>query len=180
LGFFLAGVSSWTDSVRVSLVRLPPLSVATMRRVALKAFFGLPIRRVRLQRQVRRGGRAQVAFELVGYANTLYRPRGRFFRDPQWAHLTDDWEAALRPHFVEAERMLGVTEYTRRGTGDDLLKELADELGVPETYGPTRVGVFLLTPTRPPDLHRRGGLRRAASRREARRDRAHRHHRGAL
>jgi cholesterol oxidase len=82
----------------------------------------------------------------LGYANTLYRPRERFFRDPQWAHLNDDWEAALRPHFVEAERMLGVTEYTRRGPGDDLLKELADELGVPETYGPTRVGVFLGEP----------------------------------
>jgi cholesterol oxidase len=82
----------------------------------------------------------------LGYANTLYRPRERFFRDPQWAHLNDDWEAALRPHFVEAERMLGVTEYTRRGPGDDLLKELADELGVPETYGPARVGVFLGEP----------------------------------
>jgi cholesterol oxidase len=82
----------------------------------------------------------------LGYANTLYRPRERFFRDPQWAHLNDDWEAALRPHFDEAERMLGVTEYTRRGPGDELLKELAEELGVPETYGPTRVGVFLGEP----------------------------------
>lgn len=82
----------------------------------------------------------------LGYANTLYRPRERFFRDPQWAHLNEDWEGTLRPHFDEAERMLGVTEYNRRGPGDELLKQLAEELGVPETYGPTRVGVFLGEP----------------------------------
>jgi cholesterol oxidase len=84
----------------------------------------------------------------LGYANTLYRPRGRFFKDPQWAHLDEDWEATLAPHFAEAERMLGVTEYTRRGPADDLLKELADELGVGDTYTPTRVGVFLGEPGR--------------------------------
>jgi cholesterol oxidase len=82
----------------------------------------------------------------LGYANTLYRPRERFFRDPQWAHLNEDWQATLRPHFEEAERMLGVTEYTHRGPGDQLLKELAEELGVPDTYTPTRVGVFLGEP----------------------------------
>ncbi len=82
----------------------------------------------------------------LGYANTLYRPRERFFRDPQWAHLNEDWESTLRPHFEEAERMLGVTEYTRRGPGDELLKELAEELGVPDSYTPTRVGVFLGEP----------------------------------
>jgi cholesterol oxidase len=82
----------------------------------------------------------------LGYANTLYRPQERFYQDPQWSNLNEDWEAALRPHFDEAERMLGVTEYTRRGPGDKLLEDLAGELGVPQTYGPTRVGVFLGEP----------------------------------
>ena len=33
----------------------------------------------------------------LGYANTLYRPRDGFFRDPQWPG-TDSWEEELRPH----------------------------------------------------------------------------------
>src|SRR6195952_1900646 len=43
----------------------------------------------------------------LGYANTLYRARKRFYDDPQWAGLEEDWEAALEPHYEEAERMLG-------------------------------------------------------------------------
>src|SRR5947209_5016917 len=42
--------------------------------------------------------------------------------------------------------MLGVTEYTQRGPADDLLRELAEELGVGDSYTPTRVGVFLGEP----------------------------------
>src|SRR5215472_12874582 len=41
------------------------------------------------------------------YANTLYRPLGPFFADPQWAHITD-WEAELSPFYDQASRMLGV------------------------------------------------------------------------
>ncbi len=83
----------------------------------------------------------------LGYANTLYRPRAgsAFYRDPQWAGL-DDWESALAPHYETAERMLGVTKYEGEGPADTLLRELADEMGVPETYSTTRVGVFFGEP----------------------------------
>jgi cholesterol oxidase len=77
----------------------------------------------------------------LGYANTLYRPGPGFYRDPIWRDL-DDWEEGLRPCFDEAEHMLGVTEYRGEGPADELLKELAEELGVPESYHRTRVGVF--------------------------------------
>jgi cholesterol oxidase len=77
----------------------------------------------------------------LGYANTLYRPGSDFYGDPIWRDL-DDWEEALRPHFDTAEHMLGVTEYRGEGPADELLKELAEELDVPETYHRTRVGVF--------------------------------------
>jgi len=77
----------------------------------------------------------------LGYANTLYRPGSGFYRDPVWGRL-GDWEEALRRHFDEAERMLGVTEYRGEGPADELLKELAAELGVADTYHRTRVGVF--------------------------------------
>jgi len=78
----------------------------------------------------------------LGYANTLYRARRRFYEDPQWAELAD-WESALAPHYDEAERMLGVVAYDRDDPADDLLREFAREIGVEDTYAKTRVGVLL-------------------------------------
>jgi cholesterol oxidase len=78
----------------------------------------------------------------LGYANTLYRARRRFYEDAQWAGLAD-WEAALAPHYDEAERMLGVVAYDEDDPADDLLREYAREIGVEHTYAKTRVGVFL-------------------------------------
>src|SRR3982750_4773966 len=46
------------------------------------------------------------------YANTLYRPLKAFYSDPQWKDIAD-WEAELRPHYDQAERMLGVVTYDR-------------------------------------------------------------------
>ncbi len=81
----------------------------------------------------------------LGYACTLYRPRPAFYGDPQWAEL-DDWEAALKPCYDTAERMLGVAPVDFASDGDKLLHELGTHLGVEETYSPTRVGVFLGEP----------------------------------
>ncbi|MFN2616106.1 MAG: GMC oxidoreductase [Thermoleophilaceae bacterium] len=83
----------------------------------------------------------------LGYANTLYQPKreSMFYRDPRWAGMAD-WYEALEPHYREAERMLGVTTYEGEGPADRLLQELADELGVRDTYSTTRVGVFFGEP----------------------------------
>jgi cholesterol oxidase len=78
----------------------------------------------------------------LGYANTLYRARRRFYEDPQWSGLAD-WESVLAPHYDEAERMLGVVAYDEDDPADDLLREYAREIGVEDTYAKTRVGVFL-------------------------------------
>jgi len=78
----------------------------------------------------------------LGYANTLYRARRRFYEDPQWAGLAD-WEAALAPHYDTAEKMLGVVAYDQDDPADDLLREFAREIGVEDTYAKTRVGVLL-------------------------------------
>jgi cholesterol oxidase len=83
----------------------------------------------------------------LGYANTLYRARSGFFRDPQWSEL-ESWEAELAPHYDTAETMLGVTEYVGEGPADRLLRELGEELGVADTFKPTRVGVFFGEPGR--------------------------------
>lgn len=82
----------------------------------------------------------------LGYANTLYRARRRFYEDPQWAGLEADWKAALAPHFDEAERMLGVTTVASDDPADDLLREYGRQIGADETYAKTRVGVYFGTP----------------------------------
>jgi len=81
----------------------------------------------------------------LGYANTLYRARPAFFRDPQWDGLAD-WEEELRSHYETAERMLGVTDYEGMTPADELLREYGEELGVGETFKHTRVGVFFGEP----------------------------------
>jgi cholesterol oxidase len=81
----------------------------------------------------------------LGYANTLYRARPAFFRDPQWAELCD-WEKELAPHYGVAERILGVTKYEGLGPADELLRDYGDEIGVGETFSSTRVGVYFGEP----------------------------------
>ncbi len=81
----------------------------------------------------------------LGYANTLYRARPSFFADPQWGELAD-WEAELQPHYDTAERMLGVASYEGVGPADELLREYGEEIGVGNTFKPTRVGAFFGEP----------------------------------
>jgi cholesterol oxidase len=81
----------------------------------------------------------------LGYANTLYRARPSFFTDPQWGGLAD-WERELQPHYDTAERMLGVTSYEGVGPADELLREYGEEIGVGDTFKPTRVGAFFGEP----------------------------------
>ncbi len=79
----------------------------------------------------------------LGYANTLYVPPKAFFEDEQWSDLSDSWEQELAAHYAEAERMLGVVTYDQDDPADQVLKALGEHLGVADTYGKTRVGVFL-------------------------------------
>ncbi len=75
------------------------------------------------------------------YANTLYEPLGPFYRDPQWAHITD-WRSELAPFYDQAKRMLGVTDYPYRTPADDVMEKVATDMGVGDTFHPTPVGVF--------------------------------------
>ncbi|GAA1478399.1 GMC family oxidoreductase [Nocardioides aestuarii] len=75
------------------------------------------------------------------YANTLYEPLPAFYRDPQWAHITD-WADELAPFYDQAKRMLGVTDYPYRTPADDVMEKVATDMGVGETFHPTPVGVF--------------------------------------
>ena len=76
------------------------------------------------------------------WANTSYRPESDdFYRHPQWADLAD-WREELAPHYETARRMLGVVEPEFDGPSEKLMRELADDLGVPGTYRTTPVAVF--------------------------------------
>jgi cholesterol oxidase len=79
------------------------------------------------------------------YANTLYRAAPAFYQNPQWADL-DDWEAALRPHYDTAERMLGVQTVPRGSKGQELLKAVGRHFGAEHTFTRTPCGVFFGTP----------------------------------
>jgi cholesterol oxidase len=75
------------------------------------------------------------------YANTLYRPPDRFFRDAQWEGMAD-WKEALEPHYDTAERMLGATKIPGDDRGDEVLRAVAEEWGVADTHVKPNVGVF--------------------------------------
>ncbi|GAB6939931.1 GMC oxidoreductase [Isoptericola variabilis] len=76
------------------------------------------------------------------YANTLYRPLDAFWSDPAWAHIAD-WKAELEPYYDQAERMLGVVDYRRTTPADELMRDVAEDLGVGHTFRKVRVGVYL-------------------------------------
>ncbi len=75
------------------------------------------------------------------YANTLYEPLEQFFDDPQWRDITD-WREELSPYYEQAKRMLGATTAHDDTPADQVMRDVADQLGVSETYHPTQVGVY--------------------------------------
>ena len=79
------------------------------------------------------------------YANTLYEPLPAFYTDPQWSHITD-WKSELAPYYDQAKRMLGVVENPLRTPADDVMEQVATEMGVADTFHPTPVGVFFGRP----------------------------------
>ena len=79
------------------------------------------------------------------YANTLYEPLPAFYTDTQWSHITD-WRSELAPYYDQAKRMLGVVENPLRTPSDEVMQQVADEMGVGDTFHPTPVGVFFGRP----------------------------------
>ena len=77
----------------------------------------------------------------LNYANTLYRPAGPFYDDPQWSGITD-WRGELAPFYDQAERMLGVVPNPTMTSADVAMKKVADRMGCGGTFQPSRVGVY--------------------------------------
>lgn len=103
------------------------------------------IQRIHLLRSVLILAGSGVGGGSLVYANTLYKPMPAFYRDTQWAHITD-WEQELAPHYDQATRMLGVVTNPTTTPSDRLIKETAERMGVGESYHPTPVGVYFGEP----------------------------------
>jgi cholesterol oxidase len=87
----------------------------------------------------------------LNYANTLYVPPEPFFRDRQWAAITD-WQDELAPHYRVASSMLGVVTNPCEGVAERVMRQAADDLGVGDTFRKTPVAVFFgRTGVREPD-----------------------------
>lgn len=99
------------------------------------------IQRIHLLRDVLVLAGAGVGGGSLNYANTLYRPqRDTFYRDPQWAQVTD-WREELAPHYDVAERMLGVVRNPTLTPVDELYQQVAEEMGVGASFRLAPVGV---------------------------------------
>ncbi|AKS35596.1 GMC family oxidoreductase [Mycolicibacterium goodii] len=99
------------------------------------------IQRIHLLRNVMILAGAGVGGGSLNYANTLYVPPEPFFTDQQWAGITD-WRAELTPHYDQAQRMLGVVTNPTFTDADRVMKQVADDMGVGDTFVQTPVGVF--------------------------------------
>ncbi len=75
------------------------------------------------------------------YANTLPLPKDSFFSSGSWSGLAD-WKAELGPHYRTAQRMLGANRNPNVTYVDEVIQELARDLGRPDDFHPTDVAVY--------------------------------------
>ncbi len=79
------------------------------------------------------------------YAAVLMEPDESFFSSPAWSHLAD-WKTVLQPHYGTARKMLGVDTNPHLWPADEVLSDVADELGWGDSFRPTQVGFFFGEP----------------------------------
>ncbi|MHA7665720.1 GMC oxidoreductase [Mycolicibacterium sp. HS_4_1] len=103
------------------------------------------IQRIHMLRDVVILAGAGVGGGSLNYANTLYEPPATFFNDPQWAHITD-WSDELSYFYDQARRMLGVVINPSMTPADEIMKAVAEDMGVGDTFVQTPVGVFFGEP----------------------------------
>ncbi|MBE2245971.1 MAG: GMC family oxidoreductase [Candidatus Competibacteraceae bacterium] len=75
------------------------------------------------------------------YANTHMFPPDEFFQNPVWADIKD-WKKTLTPFYDKARFMLGTVPNTSFDRADQVLKELAIEMGRESSYKGVDVGVY--------------------------------------
>ncbi|HEX6701139.1 MAG TPA: GMC family oxidoreductase [Gaiellaceae bacterium] len=98
------------------------------------------IQRLTLLRDVLVLSGAGVGGGSLVYANTLNEPLDEFYDDPQWAEIAD-WRAELAPYFELGRRMLGAVEVPFTTPADEVMRQVANRMGVGETFRRTEVAV---------------------------------------
>lgn len=78
------------------------------------------------------------------YANTMLVPPDEAFRDERWVGI--DWKETLLPFYARAQKMLGVVESPFVVETDEMLKEVAEEMGRGHTFHKAKVAVFFGEP----------------------------------
>jgi cholesterol oxidase len=117
----------------------------------LRSFFWAPrlgllgIQRVSVLKDVMILSGAGVGGGSLVYANTLYEPPPPFYADAQWGHITD-WRVELAPYYDQAKRMLGVVANPTMTPSDDVMRAVAEEMGVGGTFVTAPVGVYFGEP----------------------------------
>ena len=81
----------------------------------------------------------------LGYANVLMQPSDELFENPTWKHLAD-WKSLLTPFYETARFMLGATQNPRLWPADQVVQEIASQLGSADSFRPTQVGVLFGKP----------------------------------
>lgn len=81
----------------------------------------------------------------LGYANVLEVPTEATFATPAW-NQPIPWGQVLAPHYATARRMLGVARNPKLWKADHLLREMAAERGMEDTFRATDVGAYFGEP----------------------------------
>ena len=104
--------------------------------MALRGFF-----RMRYFRHVTILHGCAVGGGSITYACTMLRPPEKVWDNGSWAGLAN-WKSEMPQHYDTASRMLGVVENRILGPSDKLLKRVADQVGIGETFYRTNVAIF--------------------------------------
>ncbi|PCH78161.1 MAG: GMC oxidoreductase [Flavobacteriaceae bacterium] len=75
------------------------------------------------------------------YANTHMHPPAAFFKNNAWSHFKD-WKTVLAPFYKTANFMLGSTPAKSNNIDDQLLGEVAADMGRKSSYSKVDVGVY--------------------------------------
>lgn len=75
------------------------------------------------------------------YANTLPKPKSKFFETGSWAGL-ENWEEDLNPHYEMAWKMLGAAKNPQHFEADKSLSKTADNLNLSQNFDTTKVAVY--------------------------------------
>ncbi len=84
----------------------------------------------------------------LGYANTHMYPPDPFFNNPVWASQVPEkfgskgWKEVLEPFYQKARFMLGTVKNTIYNRDDEVLKEVAKDMGMESSFEGVNVGVY--------------------------------------